>query len=61
MPARLLDWIDAHTGDSVLVAMGHRIAHGGPIEKLADHPNYIRTHGEDMPEARNGTWGTREY
>jgi acetate kinase len=27
---RLLEWIDAHTRDTPLVAIGHRIVHGGP-------------------------------
>jgi len=27
---RLLDWIEAHTRDSALAAIGHRIVHGGP-------------------------------
>jgi len=28
--ARLLDWIDSHTRDTSLAAIGHRIVHGGP-------------------------------
>ena len=28
-------------------------------DKLADHKNYICTHGEDLPEIRNWTWGAK--
>lgn len=27
--ARLLDWLEAHQGDGALVAVGHRVVHGG--------------------------------
>jgi xylulose-5-phosphate/fructose-6-phosphate phosphoketolase len=28
-------------------------------DKLIDHKQYIRKHGEDMPEIRNWQWGAK--
>jgi len=40
-------------------SLGSRAAHAKQFirDKLLDHKNYIRTHGEDMPEISNWRWG----
>jgi len=40
-------------------SLGSRAAYSKQFlrDKLLDHKNYIRKHGEDMPEIRNWQWG----
>ncbi len=43
-------------------SLGSRAAYSKQFlrDKLLDHKNYIRKHGEDMPEIRNWQWGLAE-
>lgn len=43
-------------------SLGSRAANLAQLirDKLIDHKRYIRQYGEDMPEIRNWTWGTKK-
>lgn len=53
-----------HTGAAGGTAPAHEhpIWRSGPgTGQLPEHKQYIETHGEDMPEIRNWTWGAKQY